>query len=202
MRRSVLILLVISITSLAHAQTRGGLAPAPFYGSSTSVIDHNGNLIVFDLVYSYPTPMPSTLSAVKTRVTVITPDGTVKPALEYPGTSFQVLGAGWYAVYAIFYGYPTGTGSTANPTRRLVAFNIVAGVPLAPLPTIDAPIRANVELSPARDGTAPDLISFVDPLSDPRILSPTAGPAVLRFAQVVKYMGGSNFAAGARIPLP
>jgi len=200
MRRSVLILIVLSITSLAHAQTRGGLAPVPFYGSSTSVIDHNGNLVVFDLVYSYPTPMASAFSTVKTRVTVIAPDGTVKPAVEYPSTSFQVVGAGWYAVYAIFYTYPSG--STANPTRRLVAFNIVAGVPLSPLPTIDAPMRANVELSSARDGTVPDLISFVDPLTDPRILAPTAGPAVLRYAQIIKYAGGSNFAAGARIPLP
>src|SRR5690349_18556884 len=210
MRRSVLLLVVLAMASVSYAQVVRGL-PVPIYGSSSSVIDRNGNLLVFDVVYS-PSPLgaATAIPTVKTRVTVVTPDGTVKPPVEYSGT-FQVLGAGWYGVYAIAYAYPTASTPVVVPgsstaTRHLMAFNVVAGVPLSPLPTIDVPTLANVELSPARDTTGPDLISVVDPVSYFGILAGIGGgptlPAILRYAQIIKYAGGANFAAGARIPLP
>ena len=214
MRRLIVMLIVLCMASVVYAQVRGGVpapfpgvAPVPFYGPSTSVIDRNGNLLVFDALYSYPTPMPAQPvilqpTPAKTRVTVITTDGTAKPPVEYDG-AFQVVGAGWYAVYAIVNAYVAGP-TAVPPTRRLLAFNVVAGVPLSPLPAIDVPLRAEVQLSAARDSSGSDLISFVDPLSDPLILAPTAGtaPIARRFAQILKYTGGTNFVAGTPIPLP
>ena len=65
MRRLIVMLIVLCTGSVVHAQVGGGVpmplpgvAPVPFDGPSTSVIDHNGNLLVFDGLYSYPTPMP------------------------------------------------------------------------------------------------------------------------------------------------
>src|SRR5262245_6229180 len=215
MRRLVVILIVLCTGSVAYAQVTGGvlpvpgavlplpvpLPPVPFYGSSSSVIDHNGNLLVFDIQYSYPTPVmgqPTIPPTIQTRVTVIAPDGTVKPSASYPG-ALQVIGAGWYAVYAVINTYSTGP-TTMLPTRRLVAFNVVAGVPLSPLPAVDAPIRAEIKLYAAKDNTGFDLITFVDPPSDPRILAPTASP-VARLAHIIKYVGGANFVVGTPIPL-
>ena len=215
MRRLVVMLIVLCMSSVVYAQVGGGVpapfpgvAPVPFYGPSTSVIDRNGNLLVFDALYSYPTPMPAQpvilqSTAAKTRVTVITTDGTAKPPVEYDG-AFQVVGVGWYAVYAIVNAY-VAEPTAVPPTRRLVAFNVVvAGVPLSPLPAIYVPLRAEVQLSAARDSSGSDIISFVDPLSDPLTLAPPAGtaPIARRFAQIVKYAGGANFVAGTPIPLP
>jgi hypothetical protein len=208
MRRLVLILIVLSVASAAHAQvissTLSGLIPAPFYGANNSVIDHNGNLLVFDVLYSSSMLIgPVAASTMKTRVTVVSPDGTAQPPVEYPGT-VQVIGAGWYAVYAILYTYP-GASAASTTTRSLVAFNVIDGVPLSPLPSIPAPTQAAVELSPARDNTAPDLISFVDPRSNSLILTPMAGataPITPRYAQIIKYAGGASFVPGPRVPLP
>src|SRR5262245_4650745 len=214
MRRLVVMLIVLCTGSVVYAQVSGGVpmpfpgvAPAPFYSPSTSVIDRNGNLLVFDVLYSYSTAMlgqPVVLrpTTATTRVTVITTDGIAKPPVEYQ-EAIQVVGTGWYAVYAIMNAY-VGGPTAVPPTRRLLAFNVVAGVPLLPLPAIDVPLRAEVQLSAARDSSGSDIISFVDPLSDPRILAPTAGtaPIARRFAQILKYTGGANFVAGTPIPLP
>src|SRR5215475_2201145 len=128
MRRLFVMLIVLCMGSVVYAQVGGGVpapfpgvAPVPFYGPSTSVIDRNGNLLVFDALYSYPTPMPAQPvilqpTPAKTRVTVITTDGTAKPPVEYD-VSFQGVGAGWYAVYAIVSAYVAGP--TADLATRL-----------------------------------------------------------------------------------
>ena len=210
MRRLVVMLVVLWIGSgsYSYAQLPSPapvpipLPPVSFFSSTTSVIDHNGNLLVFDIQYSYATLMP-VQTVIQTSVTVITADGTVKPPVQYPG-ALQVVGAGWYGVYAALNAYTVGP-TPITPARRLVAFNVVAGVPLSPLPSVDAPLRAEIKLSPAKDNTASDIISFVDPSADPRILVPTAGtptaPIARRFAQIVKYDGKANFAVGTPIPL-
>jgi hypothetical protein len=210
MRGFVLMLIVLSTWSVAYAQLPAPVPlpvpiplPPVFFSSSSSVIDHNGNLLVFDIKYTYPTAMRGQ-PVVQTHVTVIAADGTVKPPVQYEG-AVQVIGAGWYAVYAAINSYTAGPTNIAL-TRRLLAFNVVAGVPLSPLPAVDAPLRAEIKLSAARDNTGPDIISFVDPMTDPRILVPTAGtptaPTTRRFAQIVKYAGGADFAVGTQIPLP
>jgi len=211
MRRLVVMLIVIWTGTVAFGYTQ---VPAPlpvpvpvppisFFSSTTSAIDHNGNLLVFDIQYSYTTSTPAQ-PVIQTTVTVIAADGTVKPPVQYPG-AFQVIGAGWYAVYATINAFTAGPTSIV-PNRRLVAFNVVAGVPLSPLPSVDAPLRGEIKLSAARDSTTSDIITFVDPLADPRILAPTTptptAPITRRFAQILKYAGGANFAAGTQIPLP
>jgi hypothetical protein len=208
MRRLVVMLVVLFVGSVAYAQvgvpSPGPLPPVPAFGSTTSVIDHNGNVLVFDLLFS--APMAGQTPVVKTRVTVVTADGTAKPPVEYAG-AFQLIGAGWYAVYATTNAYAyTAAPTTIVPTRRLVAFNAIAGVLPSILPSVDAPLRADIKLSASRDNTGSDIISFVDPLSDPRILTPTTStttaPITRRFAQIVKYAGLGNFVVGAQIPLP
>ena len=63
----------------------------PYYGLSTSAIDHNGDLLVFDVIYSSPVAMPGqppnlrTSTSAKTRVTVITGDGKKMNPVEYDG---------------------------------------------------------------------------------------------------------------------
>jgi hypothetical protein len=221
MRVLILFLIVLTASTAAYAQpgTTGGgnvfpspvppIAPVPVYGPSTSVFDRNGNLFVFDVSYSYSAPEPgqpvilrSTVK-VTTRLTVITPNGTAMAPLQYEG-AFQVIGAGWYAVYGIHNAYVAGQTAFV-PARTLVAFNVTAGAPLSPLPTLEVPIRADVKLSAARDAGAPDTISFVDAAPNPLILGPNTGPtapAIRRFARFVKYSGGANFITSTPIPLP
>jgi hypothetical protein len=144
MRRLVVILIVLSTGSMAYAQVGGSVLPVPvpgvpipFYGWNSSALDHNGNLLVFDTMYSYQMPM-ATQRVVQTRLTIIASDGTVKQPVQYPG-AFQVVGTGWFAVYAIVNTYVAGQ----TPTRRLVAFNVVAGVPLSPC----QPLMSQFELT-------------------------------------------------------
>ena len=221
MRFSILLLIVLSAPRAAYAQLSGtlgsyspatpgqfGIAPVP-YGPSTSVIDHNGNVLVFDVQYSYvppPAGAPASRPQLKTttRLTVITPGGTALPPIQYDG-AYQVIGAGWHAVYAITNTYLTGPTVSFAPARTLVAFNVTAGVPLSPLPTLEVPIRADVKLSAARDAGSPDLISFVDVALSPLLFAPGTGPtipAIQRFARIVKYSGAATFSAGTPIPLP
>src|SRR5215470_9192027 len=102
MRCFVSILIALSTVGMAYGQVGaplpGPVPPVPFYGPSTSAFDHNGNLLVFDILYSYSSVLPGRTGppTVKTRLTVITPDGSAKPAVEYDG-AFQVVGSGWYA---------------------------------------------------------------------------------------------------------
>src|SRR5262249_16439257 len=114
MRLMVLFFIVLSMTSMAYGQVAGvgsdtvslGALPAfdsiSYCGLSASAIDHNGNLSVFDTIYSYPVVVPGqptpvrTVPSVKTRVTVITGDGKKMNPVEYDG-SFQVIGTGAHA---------------------------------------------------------------------------------------------------------
>src|SRR5262245_4932642 len=149
MRLMVLFFIVLSMTSMAYGQLPGvgsetvsieaipAFAPVSYYGLSASAIDHNGNLLVFDAMYSYPVVVPGqptpvrTVPSVKTRVTVITGDGKKMNPVEYDG-SFQVIGTGAHAVYAIVTVYTASTvapGGSTTPaplfttTRQLVALN-------------------------------------------------------------------------------
>jgi len=110
----------------------------------------------------------------KTRVTVITSDGKKLNPVEYDG-SFQVIGIGAHAVYAIVTAYTATTSTvlpggptTATPviafttTRRLVALNAVAGILTASVPSLHVPLRAEVKLALATDNTAADTLSLVD----------------------------------------
>ena len=89
--------------------------------------------------------------------------------------------------------------------RRLVAINLIAGIPLTPLPVVDVPSRADVKLSAPGDVGVADTIAFVDGASSPIVLAPTGAPSAPetpRSAQLLKYSGGPAFDVGPRIPLP
>jgi hypothetical protein len=222
-----LVFFMLTMAGLAYPQGMGvgsgtvgttampTIVPVPYYGFSASAIDHNGNLLVFDVMYSYPAAVPGqptsvrTPPSVKTRVTVITGDGKKMNPVEYDG-SCQVIGTGLHAVYTVV--TTTSTSSAGSPTtplsitttRRLVALNAVAGVLTASPPSIDVPLRAEVKLALATDNAAADTLSIVDMVPNPMILVPTGAttaPTVQRFAQIIKYIGGAAFDTSIK-PIP
>src|SRR5262245_46560028 len=110
--RGLIVLALLVIVPALNAQVFDGPLGGPstaLSAYSNSVIDSNGNLLIFDVFYSYPTLLPPSPSAdparptytpaLKTRVTVITADGRSKKSFEFDG-SFQVTGVGRRAVYA------------------------------------------------------------------------------------------------------
>jgi hypothetical protein len=206
------------VASAAYAQVidaEGSITGAAFYSlPSTSVIDHNGNLLVFDTMNPVQAPLPRRPgilpipSAVKTRLTVIPNTGGKMPPVDLDG-SYQVLGVGRHAVYLIANTYTVSSvGSSpisVSLNRRLVAINLIAGIPLTPLPVVDVPLRADVRLSAPGDIGVADTIAFVEGASNPIILAPTVAPSIpviSRSAQLLKYSGGAAFDVGPKIPLP
>ena len=207
MKQVFFLLFVLLSAGIANGQVSGGgrplppvLAPepAPLYGSSMSVIDRGGNLLISDVNYSYATPavgmprIPARIAAAKTRLTVVRSNGRKDEPRELEGT-VQILGAGYYAVYVVL------TTNTVNSIRRqLVAINVDSAAQPAPLAV---PVRANVSLSAAADVLRLDVLSFVDPPANPRILTATAAPAVQRFARLITC-DGKAFSSTDPIPLP
>jgi hypothetical protein len=155
----------------------GQMAPV-FYGFSSSVIDHNGRLLVFDASYLYPPTL--TMQAipvrfpptVRTRVTVIESDASNKLDAQYDGT-FQVIGVGRYAVYAIITNYAVAaTPVVATPvqaptsvTRQLVAL----GPSFPTLPSIDVPLQTDAKVSAVGDNGELDTITLVDNVVRPLV---------------------------------
>lgn len=239
MRRVILLLLVLCSSSAAFSQVAGTIAPVPpvimpYYGPSISVVDHNGNLLVFDVTYSYTAPAANTtilrlVPASKTRLTVIRSNGQPDKPVEFEG-AFQVLGAGWYAVYAVSntYTLSSGGGGTSggsvvgaigggsgvlNNAGTMISFTTrrkliaISTDPTVHVPDpLNVPLRSEVKLTSSPDGLAPDTISFVDPQLNPLILAPTgqtAAPLNLRYAQIITWDGKSPaFAKTDPVPLP
>src|ERR1700733_8705550 len=121
MRRLSLVFALVSMTGAVYGQN--ALPSAVSTPSTNSVIDQNGNLMIFDVSYSYPTAANRSTAVffppvVTTRVTVITvtAGATAKTSFDYPG-ALQVAGVGRYAVYAIDteYMYTSTTSPAAVP---------------------------------------------------------------------------------------
>jgi hypothetical protein len=167
MRWFAIVLTIIFSAIAVMGQGVGQMAPV-FYGFSNSVIDHNGRLLIFDASYLYPSPPVKTVQpmpvwfppTVRTRVTVIDSDASNKRDAQYDGT-FQVIGAGRYAVYAIITNYAvvaTPVQSPTSMTRQLVALG-----PLFPtLPSVDVPLQTDVKMSAVGDNGELDTITLVD----------------------------------------
>jgi hypothetical protein len=194
-----IVFILLSVTS-AYAQTEigGGLIsptmpPIPYqYTSSVSAIDQFGNLVVFDTVYSYPVPVPGqtvTPSAPKTHITVVPGSGQGTPLTkEYPATTFQILGTGQQALYAVAYSYTITNGRLIN-TRTLIAINVGPAGVLLPadvsgFPTANLLPRGDAKLSRGEDIHSSDTISSVDPPTNPLSMTP-----VQRLARVIKFDG-------------
>jgi hypothetical protein len=212
MKRLAMVFVFLSLTGAVYGQnTTSGLlnnligALPPVSTVTNSVIDHNGNLLMFDVSYSYQTTTNQATAVrlppvVKTHVTVIAPTAVnPKTSFDYAG-ALQIVGIGGQAVYAIDSSYTstnplppiaapgggvsTGGGTTIVPTPivsfipgnfRLVALNVVAGSLPAPLPSINTLVGADVKIS-AGAGTAPDTIAVINLGCSPATANaPTAG---------------------------
>jgi hypothetical protein len=164
--RGITVVLIVCLTAIvAAAQVSAPVAPV-FYGFRNSVIDHNGRVVVFDGSYVYPPVLAVDALPVRfpptvtTRVTVVESDAVGKRDAQYDGT-FQVVGVGRYAVYAILTSYPAATVSSQFPavvTRQLVAI----GPSFPTLPSVDLPLQNDVKVSAVGDDGAPDTIVFID----------------------------------------
>jgi hypothetical protein len=161
--RSITVVLIVCLTAIvAAAQVVAPVAPVS-YTFRNSVIDHNGRVVLFDGIYVYtpvravdviPVRLPPT---VKTRVTVIEPDASAKRDAQYDGT-FQVVGTGRYAVYAIITTYATTLEAALSLTRQLIAI----GPAFPTLPSIDVPLQSDVKVSAVGDDGDADTIVVVD----------------------------------------
>jgi len=167
------IVLTIFLSAIAVMGQIGQMAPV-FYGFSNSVIDHNGRLLIFDASYFYPPTLTTEAipvrfpPTVRTRVTVIENDASNKRDAQYDGT-FQVIGVGRYAVYAIITNYAVAATPVQAPTsmtRQLVAL----GLSFPTLPSVDVPLQTDAKVSAVGDDGELDTITFVDnvvrPLAD------------------------------------
>ena len=185
------------------------IAPIP-YGFSNSVIDHNGRFWIMDITYEFPPPLANGVRPIPTRttrVTVIESDASTKRTAQFNGT-FQVVGVGRYAVYAVITDYPTFT-TLAQPIQpSMLTRSLVALGPAFPtLPPVAVPLQAEVKVSAVGDDGAPDIIAFVDMTPTPIILSPTGAtptftiPTRLRTVQMFQS-DGKSFTPLTPSPIP
>jgi hypothetical protein len=212
MRLTVLVFALLSITITANAQI---VIPSPVpvpipspivSAYSNSVIDHDGNVLIFDVSYIYSTPAADqprflNIPTMKTHVTVIGSGGESKKGFDFDG-SFQVVGAGRRAVYAIVNTYSlgapiplplpmppstiasSGTGTSVavavvtplpiSVTRQLVALNVIAGTLPSSLPSITPLPAAEVKVAAGANETDPDRVALIESPFFPVPLAPTA----------------------------
>ena len=213
MRWSAVLLIVFLSAAVGFAQ----IAQPISYGFSSSVIDHNGRVLVFDGSYLYTLPpvkdvvQPVAIPiayppTVRTQVTIIEADASSKQSAEYEG-SFQIVGVGRYAVYAIVTNYSAATSSGQAPTstRQLVALG-----PVFPtLPSIDVPWGTDVKISAVGDDSAPDTIAFLPGVITPLAVSSTGTvlpvpptPNLQRKVQIYRYNGGNSFSGPSTVTIP
>jgi hypothetical protein len=214
MRSLVLLLIVVSVTSAAFAQvTTTPITPTPmpqplppiFTGYTSSVMDHSGNVLIFD--NSYPILLSgvggaaTTLPTVKTHVTVISPDGTMKNRFDYDG-SMQVLGVGNNAVYAFVNSFVPATVSPIGGTftRRLVALHVDGATLPATLPSISLSGNEDVKISVGAAVGAPDVIATVQSLFPPFAL--VTGPVSVTMHKVQLFTcDGRSFVPNPNNPI-
>jgi hypothetical protein len=214
MRCIAVVLIVCSVTITALAQVGAPTIAPAFYGFRNSVIDHNGRVLVFDSSYTYPAiragvdAMPVRFPpTVTTRLTVIESNAAIKNDAQYEGT-FQVVGVGRYAVYAIITTYPSIAASPLAPvsvSRQLVA---IGPSSFPTLPSIDIPLQSDVKVSAVGDDGEPDTIAVVDNVVTPLLgvatgtVQPLPPPPVqARIVQIYRSKGDS-FNGPAIVPLP
>ena len=219
MRRTVFAFVLMSIAGTAHAQlvplppTVAAVPVIPAY--SNSVIDHEGNVLIFDVFYSYAAQSANQalfrIPIMSTHVTVITSKGESKKGFDFDG-SLQVVGTGRRAVYAIVNSYTVnGTISLAPPVaassggtssvavaavvplpitvnRRLVALSVIAGTLPSTLPEISPLGSAEVKVAAPGLETDADSIALIEsPLvAIPVPLAPTAAGTAPSVAHAVR----------------
>jgi hypothetical protein len=194
-------LFCLASAAFGQVTTPGGttvplpLPPVPiFSGYSSSVVDSTGNVLIFDNSFAVPTGVMATFSA-KTHVTVISSDGKTVNGYDYGGT-FQIVGVGHNAVYALTNAFVTATTSQI-PTinRQLVALRVVAGTLPTTLPNVDAPMNYDVQLSLGIGIGATDTIAFVShvlPLMNATPVATSAHQVLLFIFDGAKFFPNPN----------
>jgi hypothetical protein len=212
MRWFAIVLVLVLSATVGFAQM---VSMPVSYGFSNSVIDHNGRVMVLDASYLYPPlldvqPLAIPIRfppTVRTHVTVIESDASRKQDAQFEGT-FQVVGVGRYAVYAIITNYVvTATPAVQAPTsftRQLVAI----GPAFPTLPSIDVPVQTDVKISAVGDDSAPDTIVFVPVRITPLVAVSTGAvlpvppiPAQPRAVQMYRS-DGKSFTALPPVTIP
>jgi hypothetical protein len=185
MKRFGLLILLFSMTSAAFGQVGTGVSITPVaFGFSNSVVDLNGNVLIFDESFPLAAPAgadaPTSLS-LQTHVIVVSADGKTVTGSNYTGT-FQILGVGQNGVYASVNTFTFGTASgttTAIPifSRQLVVLHVVAGTLPATLPSVTVASNQEAKLSLAVGTGQPDTIALVsgNTFILPPILATTLG---------------------------
>jgi len=188
MRRLALVFAVLSMTGAAYGQL--ALPPIAYTAPTTSVFDQNGNLMLFDVSYTYPTTANQSTAVrfppvVKTHVTVITVATGLATSFTYDGT-FQIAGVGGQAVYAFVSTYapttipappiaaPGGQGSIVS-----VGGGTVSGTVVVPVPIAFTVSRRLVALN-FLAGTLPTTLPSTDPLgsADAKISKSAVDPGL------------------------
>jgi hypothetical protein len=175
MRRLVLVFILFSMARLTYGQT--ALPSILSSAASNSVFAQNGNLIVFDVSYSYPTAVNQSTAirfppVVKTNVTVIPITNGVagKPSSSAYDGALQIVGVGGRAVYASVSTYtPTMLPLPAPgqiPTSIVNAGNAGAGAIIVPTPIVPIPFTLNRRLVAlnAVAGILPSTLPSIDAL--------------------------------------
>jgi hypothetical protein len=214
---SVLVVLLVATVSVF-----GQVVSVPYsYTASTSAVDTHGNLIVFDTTYSVSVlqagtvtgnpgssgpsqgtvnipvaPLPIRQVMPTTKVTII-PGGTGQPILRKYSATFEVIGTGKWALYAIATAYSVTNNQVVTGPRKVVAMD--AGASGTGLPT-DLSGFLSTELNPgevkltASGGSAPDTIFNIESPTYYSIgmgspLPPIAIPVKARIARTITFDG-------------
>jgi hypothetical protein len=172
MRRLVLVFILFSMARLTYGQT--ALPSIVSSAISNSVFDQNGNLMVFDVTYSYPgTTNQSTAirfpPVVKTNVTVIPITNGVagKPSSSAYDGALQIVGVGGRAVYASVSTYtPTTMPIFGQVPTSIVNAGNAGGAIIVPTPIVPIPFTLNRRLVALNfsGGTLPATLPSIDAL--------------------------------------
>lgn len=210
MQRMAFVCIVLMVSTVGFGQvvvSSGGIAvPSPvplppiFSGFSNSVIDSAGNILIFDNSFAVPIVVSMPTFAQKTHLTVISSDGKTVKGYDYDG-SFQVLGIGRSAVYAIVNTF--GTTSITQPvtvTRKLVAFRVSQGALSLPQASLDVPYSDDVKMSAGTGDKGLDTIAFISGAQLPNPLS--ASPVASFLHSVLLYASdGTSFTPNPNNPI-
>ncbi|HEY2384909.1 MAG TPA: hypothetical protein VGK48_27355 [Terriglobia bacterium] len=212
MRRLGLLFVMILTAGAGFAQVSAGgggtvvlppIAVSPIsvsLGNTNSVIDQSGNVLLFDSVLTGFSPASALATPTPTHVSVISSDGRTVNGYSYSG-SFQILGVGHNAVYALVGSVSGGNGSPFIITRTLVALRVVAGTLPATLPSITVPLNQDVKLSAGTGSGESDRIALISGVSAV-VLTPATAAGVNNPHMILLYAcDGATFTPNPNNPI-
>jgi hypothetical protein len=222
--RKGLFVLLFSMTCATAAWAQGIGGPGIAYSNSTMAVDPHSNLLIFDTSYALssvvagivesatqgvvniPVTMPPVRQLVtpSTKVTII-PGGTGQPITKTYAGTFEIVGSGKWALYAIATPYSTNNNQVVVGARKLIAMD--AGASGTGLPTDlsgflnTALNNGDVKLN-ASTGSAPDTLYNLQNglMILPPVSATAASTAASRVERTITF-DGTRFTS-TDIPLP